>query len=413
MRSTRKGHEMTGSLYKIHDDAVDAEALLSRARNLVPLLAAKAPQAERDRRVSEEVIEALQDAGLFRVLQPQRWDGHELGLEVASEIQMILAEGCVSTAWVFGVLAVEPFLIAICDDRMAAEIWSDDPSVLISGTSARLPQNTSVAVEGGLRISGRWRFASGCMHADWTFLGGCTVTEADGSVTDWRVLLPRADYEIVDAWNVAGLRATGSQDILVEDVFVPAHRAIRTIDLFNCRGPGLAVNEAPMYRIPFGQAFALSVSTVAVGGLKGMLDAFIAYGSRRVGVGVGPTAMDPTAQQLCAEAQATIAEIKVMVAHNIAQLMAHAERGAVPPIEQRMFARHYLAYAVDRADQLAGRIFRACGGSALYVENSPLARFRNDIAAARQHVNNQVEAHGRRLGFVMLGGEPDSRDIFL
>src|SRR6185503_14891706 len=144
-------------------------------------------------------------------------------------------------------------------------------------------------VEGGFRIGGRWRFSSGCDHTDWMFLRAPTQ-EADGTVENWRFLLPRTDYEISDTWFVSGLKGTGSRDIVVEDKFIPDYRAIKQHDMYMCRGPGQAVNTGALYRIPFGQIFAMSVSTIVIGGLQGMLDEYLAYGRNRIARGIGPTA---------------------------------------------------------------------------------------------------------------------------
>jgi 3-hydroxy-9,10-secoandrosta-1,3,5(10)-triene-9,17-dione monooxygenase len=392
---------------------IDGATLIARARALVPNLAKRAAHAERDGRVPAESIVEMQGAGLFRVMQPKRWGGYELGLDVANGIQMTLAEGCMSSAWVFAVIAVEAFLIAVCDDRMAQDVWGKDRSTLVCGTSAADPSNKSQAVEGGCRISGKWRFASGCDHCDWSFLAA-SVPNTDGPPTDWRVLLPKSDYRIIDTWNVSGLRATGSRDLVVEDAFIPAHRAIKQIDLYNCVGPGQALNTAPLYRIPFGQVFAMSVSTLILGGLQGMLDAYLAYGAKRTARGIGPTAKDPVALLVCAETAATIDEVTTVFRRNAQALMVYAVKGETPSLQERMQYKFQLAFAVERASVLAARLFKAAGASGIYVDNSPFARWLNDINAGRQHVNNQFEPAGRNWGSLMLGGsEADNRDRFL
>jgi len=402
------------SVLQSRGNVILASDLIGRARALVPVLAARAPQAERDRTVPKETIADLQNAGLFQVLQPKRWGGHEMGLDVVNEIQMTLAEGCMSTAWVFAVLAVEPFLIAICDERMAKDVWTNDVSTLVSGTSAGGPDNKVTLVEGGFRVSGRWRFASGSGHAKWTFLGNCFVKSPDGPTETWRMLLPKSDYKIVDTWYVIGLKATGSYDVIVEDAFVPAYRGIKQIDLYNCTGPGQLTNTGPLYRVPFGQLFAMSVSTPLIGGLQGMLDAFLVYGSRRIARGIGPTAMDPVAQLVCAETAITIDELKTMFARNAQRLSDYAERGEIPPLKERMAFKFQLSFAVERASLLANRLFKASGASGIYSEHSAFGRLLSDINAGRQHVNNQFEPAGRNWGRVMLGGdESENKDMFL
>jgi 3-hydroxy-9,10-secoandrosta-1,3,5(10)-triene-9,17-dione monooxygenase len=388
--------------------------LVERARQLVPRFADRAAAAEQNRVVPEESIQEMQDAELFQALQPRQWGGHEVGLDVINDIQMTLAEGCMSSAWVFSVLAVEPFLLAQLDPRAAADVWGDDIKTLVSGTSAGGPGNIFTAVDGGFRLSGRWRFASGSAHARWTFLGGCALIGADGKATQYRILIPREDYEIVDTWRVTGLKATGSNDIVVNDAFIPAHRAIRQLDLFNCSGPGQAEFAAPIFKVPFGQLFAMSVSTPAIGALKAMLDGFVGYGAKRVARGIGPTAMDPVAQLVVAETTTMIDEVSTTIRKNSLELMDYAARSEVPPLAKRMAYKFQGSYAVERASNLANRMFKASGASGMYTDATSFGRIYADISAARQHVNNQFEPAGRNWGRVMLGGnEGDNPDMFL
>jgi len=388
--------------------------MVERARQLAPRLAERAAAAEQSGVVPDESIHEMQEAGLFQAVQPRRWGGHEVGLDVVNDIELALAEGCMSTAWVFSVLAVEPFLLAQLHPQAAADVWRDDIKTLVSGTSAGGPGNKFTAVDGGYRLSGRWRFASGSAHASWTFLGGCTLIDADGKPTQYRILIPREDYKIVNTWRVTGLKATGSNDIVVDDAFIPAHRAIRQLDLFNCTGPGLSEFTAPIFKVPFGQIFAMSVSTPAIGALKSMLDGFVSYGAKRVARGIGPTAMDPVAQLVVAETSTMIDEVVTTIRKNSLELMDYASRGEVPPLPKRMAFKFQGSYAVERASNLAVRLFKASGASGMYTDASPFGRIYADISAARQHVNNQYEPAGRNWGRVMLGGnETDNVDIVL
>jgi 3-hydroxy-9,10-secoandrosta-1,3,5(10)-triene-9,17-dione monooxygenase len=151
-----------------------------------------------------------------------------------------------------------------------------------------------------------------------------------------------------------------------------------------------------------------------IGGLQGMLDAYLAYGQKRIARGIGPTAQDPVAQLLCAEAAAAIDESKLAFNRNIANLTGCAERGETPSLQERMKYKFQVSFAVERASLLAARLFKAAGASGIYVESSPFGRFLADINVGRQHVNNQYEPAGRNWGRLMLGGsEAENRDIFL
>jgi 3-hydroxy-9,10-secoandrosta-1,3,5(10)-triene-9,17-dione monooxygenase len=167
--------------------------------------------------------------------------------------------------------------MALLDDRAAQEVWGEDPSVLIC--SSLMPAGTATAVDRGYRLSGRWRYASCCVHCDWALLGAM-VASGDGGAPEGRIfLVPRTDYTSVDTWDVSGLQATGSWDIIVEDALVPAYRSH---DNFRLRGPGQVLNTSSLYRLPFGQIFVRGISTAALGALQGMLNAFIDYGKARV-----------------------------------------------------------------------------------------------------------------------------------
>src|ERR1700712_2107896 len=137
---------------------------------MIPRLRERAPQGERDRRLPKETIAEMQAAGLFKVLQPKRWGGYELDILTYFDVQMALGEGDMSVAWVYGVVGIHPWFVALLDNRAATDIWGEDNSTLIC--SSLMPAGTAKPVDGGFRISGRWKYASGCENCAWAFLGG-------------------------------------------------------------------------------------------------------------------------------------------------------------------------------------------------------------------------------------------------
>lgn len=230
------------------------QRLSQRARELVPILRERALNAAQAGQLPEETLKDFQDAGFFRILQPSRWEGYELEPKDFFDVQMTLAEGCMSSAWVLGVVAIHNWQLALFDDRAAQDVWGRDSSVLIS--SSYMPVGKVERVEGGFKLSGRWGFSSGSKHCEWAFLGALVPPEEAGGAPDYRTfLVPRSDYQILDNWNVMGLEATGSHDILVENAFVPEYRTHRALDGFMQNSPGNAVNTAPLFRLPFGQIF--------------------------------------------------------------------------------------------------------------------------------------------------------------
>ncbi len=383
------------------------EEIIARARALIPALAERAATAERARRVPRETIADMQAAGLFRVFQPKRWGGYEMDPATYFEIQFALGEGCMSTAWVYGVVGLHPWLMGLFDDRAARDLWGEDDTVLVC--SSLMPTGTAVPTSGGFRLSGRWKFSSGCEHCGWAYLGG-TPSE-DGKPGDRSIfLVPRADFEIEDTWRVAGLKATGSHDVVVSDAFVPDYRRLRWIDNFNGIGPGQAVNTSTLYRWIFGQIFFRGVSTGALGALQGMLDAFLRYGSTRVARGARAVD-DPGVQLTVAEVAAGIDEMRTILFRNLDNLRAYAERGEVPPVRERIAYKFHSALVGERCSILAARLFKAAGGAALYSD-LPFGRILADITAGRQHISNQHDAIGRNLGAAMFGIE-DQKDLMI
>jgi 3-hydroxy-9,10-secoandrosta-1,3,5(10)-triene-9,17-dione monooxygenase len=379
-----------------------ADELISAARAMIPTLAARARRQTENRRILPETIAEMKQAGFFRVLQPRRWGGYEMDPRVFAEIQIALAEGDMSVGWVYGVVGVHAFQIALFDDRAAQDVWGDDNSILIASTY--MPTGRATPVEGGYRFSGKWKFSSGVEHCQWIFLGGLTVKdEATGKGGDYcTFLLPRSDFEIVDSWDVLGLKGTGSQDIVVKDVFIPEYRVHRTSDAYGGTSPGNAVNTGHLYRYPFVQVFFRAVTNGCIGGLQAMLKDFRAYGAARITTVGTSTANDPDAQLACAEAASAIDEMRCILHRNFAEIDAYASRGEIPTEEQRLLYRYQSSVVAERCLEVAAKLFKGAGGSGLYATQS-FGRIYNDLIAARQHVSNQSQISGRGYGAVLLG----------
>ena len=248
---------------------VTAEELIQRARDLVPTLKERAAQCEADRRVPKETIADMQAAGFFEILKPAQYGGYEMDPQVFYAVVRTLAEGCMSTAWIYGVIGVHNWQIALFDPQAAADVWKDSNDVLIASTY--MPKGQVTPVEGGFKFSGRWAFSSGIDHCDWVFLGGL-IFGGEGEPPEYRTfLIPRSDFKVIDTWHVMGLKGTGSNDVVVEDVFVPEYRTHKASDGFMGTNPGRDTFTADLYKLPFGQIFVRAVSTAAIGALQALV----------------------------------------------------------------------------------------------------------------------------------------------
>jgi 3-hydroxy-9,10-secoandrosta-1,3,5(10)-triene-9,17-dione monooxygenase len=317
---------------------------------------------------------------------------------------MTVASACPSSAWVLGIVAVHSWQLALFPQQAQEEVWGADSGTLISSSYA--PTGKIARADGGYRVSGRWSFSSGCDHCQWVFLGGFVPPEAEGKPPEMRTfLLPRSDYRIDDNWHVAGLKGTGSKDIVVENAFVPEHRTHRLIDGFKRQSPGNAVNPSPLYKLPFGQIFARSVSTSSIGAAMGAYDVFVENAAKRVAASDGAkVAEDPATQTVCARASTLIDETRLVLERNFAEMMAAVHAGQDIPIDRRVRFRHDSSMAVVKSVEAVDLLFTASGGRAIFLGN-PLLRYFLDVHAARAHYANNPEKPARNFGGVSLGAK--------
>lgn len=379
------------------------EILIGRARAMIPALKARARRCTLEGNVSAETIAEMQEAGFFRVLQPRRWGGYEMSPNVFFEIQKALAEGCMSTGWIYGVLGCHPFELALFADRAQQEVWGDDPSMLVSSTYQ--PVGKVEVVEGGFRLSGHWGFSSGSKHCGWVLLGA--LIHREGQPPEMRTfLLPRSDYRIIDGtWDVFGLQGTGSFDIVVENAFVPEHRTHKASDGFACTNPGQAANDGPLYSLPWAQVFIRSVSTAAFGGARAAVNAAVAIMQDRVSTNTGKASKaDPLLHAAIARAHGQILEMELTLETTFDSLMEIAGRGEPIPMERRVLYAYNSSTVVRRLADLIGEIVQLLGGRAIYF-SSPIIQPWLDLCAARAHVANDPGNRTTDL-VASLSGEP-------
>ncbi len=378
-----------------------AEQLIAAARAMAPALRSRAARCRAERRVPQETVADFQQAGFFKILQPEQWGGYAMDPQVFYAVGLEVARFCPSSAWILGVIAVHNWQLAVFDDQAAQDVWAEDPTVLISSSYA--PVGKVKVVDGGFRLSGRWSFSSGSQHCKWAFLGAVVPTpEAPFDMANYRTfLVPISDYEIVDNWDVVGLQGTGSHDIVVDDVFVPDHRTHKSMDGFLCDNPGNAVNTAPLYRMPFMQVFVRAVCTATLGACEGALDAFIDVAKTRQ---AGPVKMknDPWARQLAAEVRSSIEEMKLTMIRNFDAMMDCCRAGETIPVEDRVRYRYDSAVVADRCLALSGRMLKAAGSSGIRLDSELLA-YHLDILASQAHVANHSTPFAVNMGGVMFG----------
>ena len=221
--------------------------LISAAAELAPLIRAEAAAGEEARSVPSVVIDAIRDAGLFRLAQPKRFGGLECDHPTILRCLMQWSPADASTAWVAGLAIMHQWMIALFPPQAQEDIWNENPNAITFGSYA--PAGKCAAVKGGFRITGTWLYASGIDHGDWGLLGAAMPQE-DGSVAAGFVIVPKSDFRIEKTWDPMGLAATGSNDVVCDDVFVPGHHAITFQQLASGAAPGTQINTNGIYRYP-------------------------------------------------------------------------------------------------------------------------------------------------------------------
>ena len=379
------------------------DTMMAAIKELQPVFRERAPQTRKERKVPQASIDALQDIGFFLALQPKRYGGLEMRPQEFFKMQIAIAEACMSTAWASGIIAVHALQLAMMDDRAQQAVWNESIHTRVSSSYA--PMGKVTPVEGGFRFSGRWGWSSGSDHCTWVLLGG--IIPGEGYRT---FLIPKSDYEIVDPWHSMGLEGTGSNDIVVDDVFVPDYMTHKQSDGFAGTNPGLAVNDAPLYRLPWAQSFIRVVSTPAIGACKATVDLYKHAVLNKASGDPTKLAGDTQVVERIAAAQNGIDEMEAILLRNFDVMMDQVERGEAIPLEDRVRYRYQASLVITKSIQIIDSLFEVAGGHSVFNDSEIQQRFR-DVHTARAHVANNPTSFARNFGGVSLGME--NTDFFI
>lgn len=376
--------------------------LVDRARTLGAVFRERLKEGEALRRLPDSTVADMKAAGFFDLMKPSRWGGLEVDPGTFFEVQATLAEYCPSSAWVLGVVGIHPWQLALFPERAQDEVWGPDRAVLIA--SSYMPVGRVTAVEGGFRLSGRWAFSSGIDHCRWVLLGAMVPPPPGQKFPEMRTfLVPSSDFQVLDTWHVSGLRATGSNDVLVVDAFVPDHRTHRLLDGYTCQNPGNVSNPAPLYRLPFGQIFVRAISTTVLGVAQGALDAYQAgVKGAFARLDGAKLAEETTPREVVARATVTLRELRRSLHAHCDWMMGLAEAGQPLPVEERLSWRLESALSAQRAVDVVETLFHASAARGIALDN-PLQRYFQDAQAGRAHYANNPEKPARNLGGTLLG----------
>ena len=317
--------------------------------------------------------------------------------------------GCAATGWNFANLQIHHWMLALYDERAQEEIWGKNPDALIASGIA-YPQGSGRRKDGGFVISGRWNFSSGVNVADWNMLA-VTVREGEGlageKVTDHRMcLLHKSQYEVVDDWQVLGMRSTGSMTVVAKDVFVPEHRALCVYD---ARGggtfPGAKGNPGTVYRVPFSALAAHGIGGTAVGNAQAALELTIEAVKKRSTSYTGLKMRDIQAVQIrVGAAGARIDAARQFLRSDCIEAQEIAGRNAIPDAERKLRFKRNLAYAANLCTEAVDILHAMAGANGVY-DSYPIQRIFRDAHTLGGHISFSTDAQFSTWGLAALGGE--------
>lgn len=384
-----------------------SEDVLGRVNVLLPQIREAAAQVEIDRAVPRASVLELQRAGVFRILQPQRYGGAEGDLVQFFDAVAAIGGACASTAWVAGVLGTHQWVVANFSERAQDDVWGTTPDALLSGAAAPAGVTADTA-PGGFRVNGTWRFASGCNHAAWHFGAATVATNGAGPGKKALFLLPVGDITFTDNWYVNGLRGTASRDATATNVFVPEHRVLFLDDLLACRTPGQAVNTAPLYRLPNATVVALGIAAPPIGATAGALADFIkdTLTRERSGGLMGDARQlweSPSLQLRLAEASTLLDAVRALATQDLRAAQDANDQNRLTT-EMRIRVRRDLAYAVWSCVKIMNLIYESAGTYAMFPPNA-IERAWRDVNAAAKHVGLNWDNLGAATGRHLFGQE--------
>jgi len=377
---------------------------LKRARDLVPALRERAARAEADRIMPPETLRDLHASGVLRTLQPRRWGGMEFDFVAYVDFPLELSRGCASTGWNLANLQIHHWMLAMYDERAQEEVWGASPEAMIASGIA-YPQGRGRKVDGGFEISGRWNFSSCVNFADWNMLA-VTVREGE-RVTGYRMcLLDKSQYEVVDDWQVLGMRATGSMTVVAKDVFVPEYKAL---DMVEARGgdrfPGARANPNPVYRVPLSALGGHGIGACAVGNAQAALEHTIASVKERSTSYTAMKMRDFQAVQLrIGAAGARIDTARLILRNDCLEAQEIANRNVIADTATKLRFKRNLACAVGLCTEAVDLLHAMAGANGIYV-SYPLERIFRDAHSLAGHISFSFDTQASAWGLAALGGE--------
>lgn len=352
--------------------------------DFIDRLADRAAEAEDLRRLPAATIEDYRRSGLAGLLLPARYGGQQAEFPEILEPIRAMAHGCASSAWTLGFYTLHNWMLALFGEQAQDEVFASGP-VLCPAPLA--PTGRGVPDGDGIRLRGRWSWATGVADADWVLVGAiCGPGDGSDAPYPALVLLPAADISVEDVWHTAGMRATGSNDVVVDDVWVPQHRLVKVVDIYSGTAPGAALHDAAAYRWPMVPALAMVAAMPALGSAERVADLYAQrLGERVLAYSGAAQKNQPAAQIRLGDARVRLRALRGLRDDTVAGIQAAVRSGERIGRAARADVRAAAAHIVHESRSVIADLLEASGASVHFVDN-PLQRIKRDVDIICGHV---------------------------
>ncbi|MEU0900709.1 acyl-CoA dehydrogenase family protein [Streptomyces massasporeus] len=347
--------------------------------DLAATAAKYAEQAEAQRRLPPDVVTGLRTAGFARHFVPGAFGGSQSGYEELLDIVAPVAAGCPSTGWSASIAAHTGRMVVHLPEQGQREVWGEHPDALIAG--ALVPCGTAAPVAGGWRVTGHWAYVSGADYSDWALI--CAPGGTGAETQPWCFVVPREQYEVADTWFSVGMRATGSNTVVVQDLFVPEHRSFTRAAL----EAGLPADDGRVScRAPLKAVNGLSFAGPLLGAAQGLVEHWVEWIGRKVDTHTGGRARDRASVRTVLARSSAEVEAAALLVRSIARA-ADSGRELRPYVTRHM--RDW-SFATELLRDAAERVFVA-SGTAGQDQGDRAQRFWRDIHSGASHFALQLE----------------------
>ncbi|WP_040167406.1 acyl-CoA dehydrogenase family protein [Microbacterium gorillae] len=378
-----------------------ADEAIAKAERLAERVDARRDYSDEFRRLPEETIADFHDSGLLRINQAARWGGAELGNRAVVDVVSAISKGDAASGWVYGVIASHFWLGSLFTLEAQEDMWGDNPDAMMASSFAA-QASECVAVDGGYRVSGRWPYSSGSLHCEWGMVG-IVVPGADGQppIKRW-CLLPRSEYRVEDTWHTSALRGTGSNTIVIDDVFIPEYRTVDPALLMTNRAPGADVNPSLLFRLNFSEAITWYLAAVAVGAAERTVEDFAQHAAKKRSKFSTEVQISDSMLIHVGTASSQVDAARSVLSFRASSLDDLVAAGTLPDFREASKSNRDSTTAVRMCVDAMERCMQAGGGSAVASASSVQQGWR-DVHGVAAHISYNTDFTYKSWGLELLG----------